>query len=112
MNKYATEAEAFWSGDASIWPGCGTIGICMPCGSRLVRIIEGHKDYWVCRSWKQLGEACPENQLPAHKWRKMTCVLCGAKRSWIAPDGERYLSLKNANKAGWKRRHLKLEKFS
>ena len=81
MKKYRSHGDARIKGELDVWPGCGALGRCMPCG----RIAEFDEDEdgkpvkkWQCRTNRLSG--CPKARPePEHAWdERWQCHRCAA----------------------------------
>lgn len=84
MPRYRSYDDAQKRGGSDVWPGCGSIGRCMPCGrvhNFDYRQFNEWVDRYACAQNHQRG--CPQPKPePKHDWpaRGTRCRRCGARR--------------------------------
>lgn len=104
--KYKNHKQALAVGGSDVWPGCGYVGRCMPCGH-----IHHFAELKMYRCLRHHNDGCPDKiPKPQHTWTKArisVCTVCGAQRGWLAPDGRWFRTTKLAKEAGFKRINLK-----
>jgi hypothetical protein len=82
--KYRSYEDAQKRGDKDVWPGCGKLGRCMPCGrihnfDYQTRLGGSWIDRYQCAQNHDRG--CPQpHPEPKHDWHGTTCRRCKAKR--------------------------------
>lgn len=90
VGRYRSYDDAQARGREDVWPGCGKLGRCMPCG-RIhnfdYRFGDKYVDRYACAQNHQRG--CPQpHPEPKHDWpaRGTTCRRCGAKRPKLSSN--------------------------
>lgn len=111
--QYRSYEDARKRGSHDVWPGCGSIGRCMPCGRLHNFDYRSHVNGPIVddfRCVRNHHDGCPRPKPePKHDWGPRTCRRCGRERGWIAPDRMQYRSLMAAKRHGWNRKQLERE---
>lgn len=97
---------------STVWPGCRD-GRCMPCGR-----IHDFSYSAYCgpnrketvhrfRCWQNHTNGCPSDKPePMHSYENSRCTQCGRTEPWVSPDGDKFTTLAEAKRAGFKRKQL------
>jgi hypothetical protein len=92
---------SYWArenGGYGVWPGCGRVGACKPCG----KIKETSPGKWICAQYEKYGCPSIETQKAhvSHDWGLDRCRVCGLRRGWTGDSGQWYETRRKALLAG------------
>lgn len=87
MGKFKSYEEAQARGREDVWPGCGKLGRCMPCGG-IHNFDYRSGERWVndFRCSRNHRAGCPQpHPEPEHDWHGTTCRRCKERRPKLTP---------------------------